>query len=589
MEIILSDLNLGSSFTLANLIEAILIGVLAVALITLLVLYFTRKNIQNKRKDVIALNCTNVRVYTINFKNKTLRFFDRSNMSNQRLNGIEYLFNQCEEKHRDSFINWIYSFEQGKENVSNFFTVSVKVKKSTCLSIYRVTSYNAKEKILHLENTLLPGIDAKLNNRKSINYIVSKDHLTTLFKTKKRYQKDCTVIYMKLSNLIDKDGTKDLSRFDSSTMSMTSIYEPLDSIYKYLSKDRLMCFINDDEVALFDFTNLTQNELQSFCKDIHSEVDRYIDLKALGKMYYLSIGCSFKNFREKDIKKVYTQAKNMCSIAEKLKNEKTAIYGVHSMSMGENDNSIDQNDIDILIKNKTFRIYYTPVLSYDGTCDDIDFVEFVPFGTSFKVIQDAIVEAKNRHKLDDLLEVLIGTLDDHLAHYPKFKCVMSTSLRFVVEINEALNRHKRLKDKIYLSFKQTEIEDLYEADYVVEDVLKSLVKDNIKTILEVVDSSINVPSELLKLFSFFTVSLNDEEEENRRKLSSFISARSILLPYEKNIFAINLKNESEIEMTFNLGYRQYTCKEIANVSSSPYIPDKGWVEDLKEANENQID
>ncbi len=560
-----------------------LVVIAGLFLIVLFVLALVNSHKNKKTKKQIYNTDSNVRIFTFNLNNNTIRFFDKNNLKKQRVTTFDAFLNEYHPDDKEKVREWITNFVEDAPNKSLFLTMNVKMtnSKKKYLSIYKITSFDKTSNLLHLENTILPNYVSKQHKNSISHYVRDVQDIKDLIKSKKKYQTNISIICIRLTLKVEHSKKNLRNTHDTSqTMTLTSIYEPLDSICRTLSKDRMMAFLNDSEALLFDFSLEEKSDVSNFCNNIFAEVDRFIALKSLSKLYDVSIGCASKLYLSdttQSIDSLIGEARNMCYIAQHKNGEKVAIYGVDSTNVSSFDMKTS-NEIKALIKNQTFRVFFTPILSYKGECNDYSLVKLVPYGITIKNMEEVFYQARSISYLRDLSLAVFKKLQDLLTRYPKTTFIVPFSLRYINEVSTSLFIFKDVKDRIKFLFDKTEIEDLYDGNYEIESDLDTLENYGIKYCLKVDSPSINIPKDIVKKFSLFVLSLDSEKlslDDSHRK-SSFISLQSMLMSYSKPIIVDDLKNRNDIELLHNLNYDNYICHEFAAPSSLPYVADDKW-------------
>lgn len=562
----------------------------AVVLVFMVVAVITHHSIDKKRQATLALNESNVRICTYNKKTDSIRFFDKKNMEKQRLISSTQFYEQFNEIDRERVRKWISNFFEDSPNKSNFLTTSVKISsmKKECLSIYRVTSYDLNKQTLHFENTLLPGIDTRFNQRSSnLNFIKKEKEIVNLVKSKSKLQRKFSVIYIKMQSTLPEDMLSTTTR-EITPISMTSIYEPVDSLYKFLSKKRYLVFVNDFEAMIIDFDYDSKLKMSSLTRKIMDEMERFISIRSLTQSYSVAIGCSQKELDSNDsIETIIAQAKNMSLVAERKKTSKIAVYGVDSVAISHVVKNKSE-ELDSLIKNKTFKAYFTPVLSFDKSLDNYSLCSVIPFGGTFTSINEVYGQAKYNYRLLEFLQVEFGFVNNILEHYPNTMILLNYSLLDISNMVDALKSYPLLKNNIIIAFDRSEIENLFEADYKIENALDILDQHEIKYCLNLNGTSINIPKELLERFFLFVLSFKKvvgKEVDDNHLLTYYVSFLSILSIYKKDIIVNDVDDLSSIEIIHNIGYDNFVCKSIGGTSSSPYIPDAKWKKNMIEQDE----
>lgn len=217
----------------------ILFYLLLACMIAYLIYLIVSKRIIKKRKFAIDYNTSNVRIYTMNFKNNTVTFFDKKNMGRIFTITVDAFYQYFKTADDASKVkNWIEDIVSAKRVSNSTLTVTMRsnVNNKNSMSILKFTGYNPKTKILHFENTILPKVRTNekrkfiKSGKRGYSYIINFDDAKELFQTKKFAKRNINCIAIKVAPFNVENSASSNSTFNNS---ITSIYQPLNTIYKF--------------------------------------------------------------------------------------------------------------------------------------------------------------------------------------------------------------------------------------------------------------------------------------------------------------------------------------------------------------------
>lgn len=535
---------------------------------TFLIISLVHNHLKRKQSSLMMLNTSNVRIYNYNLKESTIRYFEKRNMRDQRVTTADGFFNSfSDRKDAERVKSWIKSYVDGNGTQSAFLTVKTHISDmgKECLSIYRITDYNAKRQIIHFENTVLPEISVKRTRHdKELSYI-KKLHDVEQYVTGGKKTRPCVCYYILLIPYVNGSADKlDTQR----TLYVTSIYQPLNNVQKYLSKKRNLVLINDKSAAIFDFDQSYRTDIISFCNTILAEIARYFSIKDLSGLYQIAMGVSIYEGKGTFEDTVF-KAKGLASEAAKKENVSFLIEGEEQETPMYSDSS--SLEINSLIANKTFRCYFTPVLSLE--LDNPTYlINIMPYGinnSSFRYLIDACSKAD---KVGPLFEAVLSSLEDYSLTKNQQKAIVSIPVGCISDFLFIAKEKPEAKNFFIPSFSAEEVQDFFEADMDVEKSFSLLKEAGFAICLSFANADVDTPAEILNLFDLFCISPLEPASihQNEEKTSLLISCFSVLKAYNKPIIIGNLPSAADITLAYELGFSSFVSPTLAGASSIPY-------------------
>jgi len=563
-------------------------GAIVLVLLAYLILSVVESVKKKKENTALGLNISDTRILIYNLNDKTIRYFDKKNMKNQKVTTIEaFLSSLKDNETADKIKNWIDSYVNGNGTESSFLTVKAKIpnERKECISIYRVTSFNPKKQILHFENSLLPDVVVKKSHKNELSYIRKLVEIGTMiqssFKTKYHMDK-YLCYYIKLIPYLST-STEEEDNKNTSTRSLyvTSIYQPLNGIQKLLSKKRYLSLISDKEAAIIDFSSGFRTDVISFCNLLLTEIQRYFSIKSLNNLYDVAIGVSYSD-GVTSFDDVVNNAKNLSDKAGDNESIKFLIEGDSEVTGSYSDSSTP-SDVASVIKNKTYRCYFTPLIS-NSLNGSYYLTDIRPFGVSKSTsFTDLVLLSDKFGMLSGLTQDILTTFNEIVKPVFKQRFIIKLPISKVGKLVRTLSDKNNkaaceVASSLAIMFGKTELHDFYEADNNIVSTLKALKDTGVELVLLFNDNGVDSPSEILSLFDMFILS-SDEEQKihgNERRISQLISDYSILSSYKKPMVIVGTDSISDIKVCVKLGFSSFISYKLAGYSSSPYQADVDW-------------
>jgi hypothetical protein len=123
--------------------------------------FFISAHGDKKYRREIKEQANTVRVYIIDVKNNVVRFFNRSNIREQRTISVTDFYNQFPNFEREKLIEWIAALIDGSKNAADYLrSTSLPSKnKKHYLSMLQVQEVDRGKELIHLES-LSPSLFA---------------------------------------------------------------------------------------------------------------------------------------------------------------------------------------------------------------------------------------------------------------------------------------------------------------------------------------------------------------------------------------------------------------------------------------------
>lgn len=562
-----------------------IIGYILIACIIAYIIYvIVSKKVMKKRKFAIDYNTSNVRVYTMNLKNNTVTFFDKKNMGRIFTITIDAFFQYFKTNDDATKVkHWIEDITTAKRITNSTLTVTMRsnVDNKNSMSILKFTGYNPKTKILHFENTILPKVKTNENRKfiksgkRGYSYITNFEDAKALFQTKKYLKKNINCIAIKIVPFNAEESTSTSNTLNNS---ITSIYQPLNVIYKFLNKDRQLAFINDEEAIIFDTKLILHYDLNILCQHIISEIEKFFSIRSLNNIYDIAIGVSYYYpSGNETLDQTCQQARDLAKQAGEYGSKKKILYENDEETSFENKHAIFKSDIRKVIANKTFNVIYTPVLSTE--LDKLHFTaKFEPYGTGFNSTKELLETAKKLGLLPSIYSIIFNKINVDLGNnIDTQKVIMSISYNNIDEFIKACKKKNNINNNLVVGFKFSEIHDFYQADAEIGRKVETLQKLGIKTILELDTDTRTWFKDILEKFDMYIIRNNEDNfHSSVRASNKLVFSFNSLKEFKKPIIVGNLQSTADVELASNIGYKSYICLNLGPANSVPTIPDDFW-------------
>ena len=568
----ISNLELAVFIIIISFVGIVIIG----AIIELL--YFF---LQKKQNETIEFNTSHTIIYTMNLKSDIVTYFDKSNMAKQIVITADAFYSSFTENDEANKVRkWIDDFTKSRKGVDSFIPVTSNISHSSknYMAILRITSYNVKQGILHFEKIYLPKIKnaRSKSGQQSFRYVMPLAEVESILASKKYKSRSVNVIVIKIIPFTSEVNLE-------ASNSITSIYQPVNSIYKFLNKERILTFLNDEEAVVFDFKKVqkgfNQNDhISILCQNILVELQRFCNTKSINNLYDASIGVAYYvPTSNRSLKEAVNEASKLAGQTIDEDSMKRIVIEGEISSISDSQEAIVKADIKKIIKNKTFSLEYTPILSLELR-KNYYLVSLNQYGSNFSNFDELLMQADKFNYLRPLYISVLNYALQSITKNKSQKLILECSYDYIDSLVLALKKVSSIKSNIVISFSFSEIHNYYQIDSDIENKLTPLKEMGIKTML-VFD---NTPSEWLKelvnLFDIYMFSplSNQALHTSERDSSYLVLALNSVKEFQKPIIVNNLASQSDIEYAYELGYRSFVCPSLAPKNSVLYVPDGFW-------------
>ena len=551
-------------------------GVACLALLVLICASIIHHVKMKKIQDKMRLNTSDVRYFVYNLNNNTIRHFSKKDASIQKVTTDAAFFSSLPTlSDQEKMKGWLTDYVEDPSSTPSFITLKGRTEniKIECLSVYRIISFNKNKNILHFENILLPAILMKRKHfKKDLSFVKKLDEVEAYSRGKRGRIRECNIYYITLTQFVN--GSADNA--SQKTLYVTSIYQPLNNIQEYLSKNRNLVLINDREAAIFDFNKAyLKADVISFCSTLIEELSKYFSLSGLKESYEITIGAA----RYNGTNVFMSQVDKARELSFRVMGGENATRYLIEEDESKFNNYSEKSQSESIIKavnNETFRNYFYPVVSWEKK-KTFFMVSPVVYGLDFdmgflKLAANIVrLGCYKRFMLSVLKRVILVSNEvGKTKFFVRVPINATEDLLSIFEYNKELN-----PNMFVIVFDDDEIQDLFEANVSIIDSIDRIHKAGLEVSTFFRDAEVDSPDEILKKLDYFFIDANlgSNLYNDRVLLSRLISAKSALEMYKKPIVINGTNTIYDIKSCQELGYKSFMSSRLFLGSSVPYIPD----------------
>ena len=572
-----------------NFILYSLIALGAVLFVALVLAFILSHHDFSKKQEQEQLNILNynIRIYLFNYAKKTYSCFDSLNLRNRKEFSEHGFLSQFSTADKYAVSDWLKDNTLGPKPTRPFLQVGIKVGKKTIMSILEITSVDHTNFIIHFTSKLLPDMSSEgsqllIGNKGMANqlikvprakrkFIIKDENEAEKFLQGAEQNRVPAVFYLSLYKETPNGKETDLSKVSRKL----AVF----AILAFLNSKRKLYRVNDTDVVIIDIQAISKPHMLSIATSMDIALQKYLNVREYSQDLTVSIGLAYGTFG-KDIDLAISQS---CSIANAIK-EKNIGYennrlGSTRILFYETDfferiteEKKDLADIELVIKNATFRLFFTPTLDIKSGKSPFFFLSIRPYGTLMKNFDDLVRFSYRIPKGPlSLYEAVISKTSHALLRHPDTRLVISLPVDTIPIFIKAV---KAIGDPdVFWTVSLTEA-DLFahlNDQRKMRSLLNECSSNDISLAIELVNSSSSLPKSVLSFASYFIVGPNITSRitDNASVKSDLRLIEANYSIYEAPLVYKGLVNYEGIELGALFGGTIFQSDSLALPSSIP--------------------
>lgn len=555
----------------------VLISVLAfcVLIVGLFVCIYMCKT--NVTKRFLKNQDMNVRMARLDFNARSVYLADSKNYQAARSITYEDYLSTYGPKDRRNVQAFLSDVVEEKKPVGSYLLAeavySKDKKKKKHKNLLVVTNVNSKNKLVHFSAYTLPNLTENGNKekpKKDRGYLDYEDYLMN-FRGILSEKKQAAFYCVSLKSAHDDKGLDYITPI---------LYRMIDKVCIHLKKNRYVIKIDDESFMIIDLNEKTSDDIRKLGDEIMDICEGFLGINSLKGEVILLVGVTARKEKEpiKALKRYVDEAKAASVSGESKDNfknskNKASILKKYNLSA----------PIYRVLKNKTWRISFTPFFKTDGSKTDTYLVNMEVYGEENLNINEFFYECADSNHFDEAMEKIVGDISPLLDK-------KNPDTRLVLPIDgmvfgQALDYFTKKPPK---EFKLT-VALLYNFSSHTNTMkfierIKKANKVGVSVMLFFRSTSIpSITVETLSLLDGYVIEAKPElgipsVNEERIKFYSMIR---FLEQYNKEVLVYGLKTLEEMQLVCTRPVNQVTCLELENSSSRLEIPTEEEMKEFK--------
>lgn len=541
--------------------------------ISLFVLILARKG--HNRKKESERHDYNVRLYRRNRLTKEFYCVDKKDLTNQKIFTQEEFLHQFTPSDKLRVKAWIDSISRG--DYEEYFSAEIRLNKAnrTCPTIREVTSINPTAHRIHFESYLVPyskntHLDKStfINKFRANHYLIKKEEDARKFLASSTEESMGALFAIKI--------------FSDSVLTKEENKKKNDAIYRSLTRflgKKMRLFRNTpDEFIILDKTTFSKFSARNLASTLATSLQQQVNRGLPTRTLTVGIGASLAQDHKGNFRIAIQQALKMCrAIGEgKAKKQRFLFYDSTFFTNYETQKA-EQREVKNRIRNKTFRLYYTPCLDLSSTQTDRSKIkptfylaEFIPYGRKYiKGREDVYAHTKDRPGASIDLFGRMNAFFERNSKSSQQKASIVLQLPYSQRKNaEIIFSHSNADYKFIFLLSEVDILNSSEEIYITRKNIRERKKRGFIPALLLDATSPVLRSRILKQFGYFFVSpkyasidRNDKGHSDLRTIQNNYKGYSVPFVY------YGLKTTEQAELASHYGARYLLCDSLALPSS----------------------
>lgn len=534
--------------------------VLAIGLIFYFVGKYNEKNYNTKIVDA----SNSLRVFVIDVKNDSVRYFNRSKLTKRRTSTMTDFYNQFPSNERERLIKWIADLIDPEKNPPNYLEINVIVSRNhrNYFSLLQVGKIDRSKQLIYIESYLLKYMFASRKNNKA---------------TTNRFTSEETFSHQ-LSHSVNKGFTFAINFYNKKIIGQPfpryEFSQIKNILVKYIEPRRLMLEYDEHQIIVSDFRTNNKSQFMQLYTTLKNEINKFLTISSSLDEVGFSIGVVENRFFPGEATKVIETCLNLSKIAQD-DNVEIIHYEEGKQFGGENDSQHYRTEVERIIQDKRLKYLYRPI--YNKQRNIIDgYQMFVETLDSFF---DNINELKSYAiRTEDDQELFATIARSGISKFiqenpdPSYRLYFPITTNEINFVNRTLSHIAKIKEtRIVLVIDENELSDFVEdqGDALINS-LKSLKSKGFEIALAIDDNELTCAPIIYESFDMFMLSVKGHinRKNASRSMPSFQRLIEKLLHYKKTILATDIPTWDILELVIKFGIDIVSSEAISPMAEN---------------------
>ena len=523
------------------------------------------------KKRISEHSDSNVRVYSYNYAKRSFYYFDKMNLTNTKTLTEEEFLSQFTATDKYLVDDWLKSIARNDSH-SDFIQADIRISKTRKItsSLLELESINRQKNTIHFNSYLLSHIyqaSLKTHMRQKRERISQKYVLENIESAQKFLDRGSldvvgAVFYFKLFRNPAKKPIKENGK------EMEEINRELIlQLSHFLSKQRKIVLLSPTEEMIVDISCISKIVSMTTASTIQTYLQQVLNRKVKSDDYFVALGISTGTYYDRNIQLAKEQSGKMAgAIAKGLTKERVLFYD-ESFFLNYQQLSQQKDEVRMIVKNATFRNYFSPTLNLTNKKQDFYMLFTYPYGTevpSFSAVSNLSKQMGSIDKLYDSLINKVKALTD--SKNEPIKIATRVNYDTLNEFITALERNKDEKIRWIPIVSETDLLTCMDDSLQIAKKFHDFTKKGYQIGLIIENSMTALRTRILRTISYFFVPPNNNITLTERA-TDLKNIQSGYGNYRIPLVFFGLKDFEEIELGVHYGGSIFQCDELSLPSS----------------------
>ena len=579
------------NFQDSNFLVFFIITILMVVLAIFTIATFSIvTHIFNGYESKIKQESISTRIFSIDVKNNSVIYFNRSDMKNKRHMELSEFYFHFHQNDTEKVKQWIYNIVVNPKGCDQYLEADVLVNRgrATYFSLLKLLKYDPKVGVIHLESHILKYItptNFSSKKKDSLTGVVKRSVMKGIIQKGKSLRGFTFAIrffYIRQKAL----SNEKIERY----MMMTLKNE----VYPYSMNKRQPRQIIDDsgnEILLFDIHIQSRDEAMQLAASISHSLKKCIGVNGYTDSVDFAIGVVENAQFYQDFDMIVQKSQEACITAQQNGQDVFIYQKSHGPIYQELSKFHDE--VAKLLDNNNLRYLYRPIVDTARTGAPFGYFEYVrayssPFASFSEMSKYAARVGRNRELFANIAKTVIPKF---AMEKPNQNCrlFMSVSMLDIDHMAEILPQIPQAKDvRIVLVFDEQEVNENSSSLDLLNSSFKKLRDLKYEIALLLQDKNLLLDPSVYTNFDYFVAGaamMGEIKKNNRVRLSIHTLIES-LMKYNQPIIATDLEGWQAIELIIKSGV-SIVSSEAISPSNDMLLPlEKKKLQKLHDMYEN---
>ena len=545
----------------------IIISIIVVSLLLLLgislVFVISSLRTQKYQKEIDDLKTT-TRVFIIDIKNDTVKYFDRSKLHVVRTSSLIKFYNNFASRDRVALIEWIGDLLNQKTKTNPYLELSIidSARKRLTYSILQVHKIDHQKQLIHIESFLL-RIKNNFETRKKpyIRFLNESAFYKTIKTSSMRGSTICLDLFYKSSERRNED------------IPHIVFAQVRNHVLNYVLPTRPIYPLNEHQIIISDLKYSNHSRITRFITELKINISRILMLSGNVDDIDFVFSVVPHRFFPQNPEKLITIATTTAELTRDTSN-KICWYSPELALELDADKDVYRSEVERIIHDNRITFKYRPVyncyshrvIGYESFIEPDDSTMF----ESLEALKNYAI------RTDDDRELFSNITRKAITRFIQEKDGVSLRIFYPISYKErayvirTLSYIQKIKEThVVIVFDEQEILNLVARD--VSELLEYVVSFKTKGYEVGINfKSFDLPfsEEFYRSFDYYIIDNTDSltAKTSSKKLSNFYAFAEKLFHYQKTIIASNLLNWDNVELMLKLGLPIVSSNSISEPS-----------------------